>query len=62
MPIKFRLELVAVISANDLDPEGKLLDDVINEIDGVFLGVLGINKFLTPGYGLSHRWRHIESA
>ena len=39
MPVKERLELVAAIGADRLDPEWELLDHVIDEVDGVGLGV-----------------------
>ncbi len=39
MPVEERLELVAAVGSDGLDPEGELLDDVIDEVDGVGLGV-----------------------
>jgi hypothetical protein len=37
------LEFVAIIGTNFSDPEGKALDHVVNEGDGVGLGVPTIN-------------------
>jgi hypothetical protein len=39
VPVEQRLELVAAVSAHGVNPEGKLLDDVVDEGDGVLLGV-----------------------
>ena len=40
MPVEFGLEFVAVVATNFADPELKLLDVMIDEIDRVGLGVL----------------------
>ncbi len=40
MPVEERLELVAAIGADRLDPEREPLDHVIDEADGVGLGVV----------------------
>jgi hypothetical protein len=39
VPVKERLELVAAVRSYHLDPERKLFDDVVYEVDGVGLGV-----------------------
>jgi hypothetical protein len=43
MPMELGLELMAIIGAYLLDAEGKLLDDVVNEIDGAGLRVALVN-------------------
>lgn len=39
MPMEFCLELVPVIGPHLADPEGKLVDDMVDEVDGVGLGM-----------------------
>ncbi len=43
MPVEERLELVAAVGSDGLDPEGELLDDVIDEVDGVGLRVTPVD-------------------
>ena len=43
VPVELRLELMASVSADGVDPEGELLDKVINEITGVRLIVSWVN-------------------
>jgi hypothetical protein len=39
VPVEERLELVASVRSYHLDPERKLFDDVVDEVDGIGLGV-----------------------
>lgn len=50
LPVKLGLELMAVIGANGVNPERKLLHDVIDEIDRIRLCVAGVN-FQGPDSG-----------
>ncbi len=43
MPMKERLELVAAVGLDRADPKRKLVDHVIDEVDGVGLGVAAIH-------------------
>jgi hypothetical protein len=43
VPMELGLEFVAIIGTNFPDPEGKALDHVVNEGDGIGLGVPTIN-------------------
>lgn len=43
MPMELGLELVTPIGSDRVDSEGELLDDVIDEVDGVRLGVAAID-------------------
>ena len=42
VPMKLRLELMAPVCANGMDPEGELLDKVIDEVTCISLVVAGI--------------------
>ena len=42
MPMEERLELVAAVGLNRADPKRKLFDHVVDEVDGVGLGVTAI--------------------
>jgi len=39
VPVKLGLPLVAAVGPERLDAEGELLDNVVDKVDGVFLGV-----------------------
>ncbi len=39
MPVEFGLELMAVIGPDFLDAERELVDDIVNEVDGIGLGM-----------------------
>ena len=43
MPMELRLELMAPVCANGMDPERELLNKVINEVTGVGLVVSRVN-------------------
>ena len=43
MPVKFSLDLMTIICSNRVDTERKLGNDGIDEMNGIFLGVFGIN-------------------
>ncbi len=43
VPVELRLELMAPVCANGMDPEGELLDKVINEVTCIRLIVSGEN-------------------
>ena len=43
IPVKLRLSLVTPISSDRMDPEGELLDDVVNKVGGVCLSVSSID-------------------
>ena len=39
MPMELRLELVATVGPDGVNPERELLDHVVEEVDGVLLGM-----------------------
>ena len=43
VPVELRLELMAPVRADRVNPEGELLDKVINEVTGVGLVVSRVN-------------------
>lgn len=43
MPVELGLEFEPVVGADRVDAKGELLDDVVDEVDGVLLIVLLIN-------------------
>lgn len=43
MPVELSLELVAIFGSNFLDAERELFNDVINEVDGICLGMYFID-------------------
>ena len=43
MPVEFSLELVTIIGPDFFNPEWEFLDDMVNKVDGVCLGVAVIN-------------------
>lgn len=43
MPVEFGLEFMAIIGSDFLNAEWKLVDDVVNEVDGIGLGVSAVD-------------------
>ena len=43
VPVELRLELMAPVRADRVNPEGELLDEVINEVTGISLVVTGVD-------------------
>ena len=43
VPVELRLELMAPVRADRVNPEGELLDKVINEVTGISLVVTGVD-------------------
>lgn len=50
MPVELSLKFMAVICPDHFDPERKLIDDVIDKVDRVLLGMAGID-FQSPDAG-----------
>jgi hypothetical protein len=60
MPVKVRLKLGAVVRLDDLDPEGKPTNDVIDEFDGCGL-IAGVKNFKNSQAGtVIHRGELVE--
>jgi hypothetical protein len=43
VPVELGLAFIAVICADDFDPERKLIDNVIDKVDERLLGMVGID-------------------
>jgi len=43
VPVELRLELMAPVRADRVNPEGELLDKVINEVTGISLVMTGVD-------------------
>jgi hypothetical protein len=43
VPVEQRLELMSAIGSDRVDPEGELLNDILDEVDGILLGVAPID-------------------
>lgn len=50
MPVELGLEFMAVIGPDHFDPERKLIDNIIDKVDRVLLGMAGID-FQRPDSG-----------
>jgi hypothetical protein len=56
VPVEGALELGAVVGLDDLDGEGQLLEDVVDELDRALLVVAVVDPQY-PDPGCSRRWR-----
>jgi len=61
VPVELRLELVSVISPDGVDAEREAIDDVVDEVDRVRLGVLVVDAQRTDPRGVVDR-RVLRSA
>ena len=61
MPVELGLELVAVVSFYFPDPEREFLDDLVDKIDGIGLG-MALVDFQSPHAGCIINCRILESA
>ena len=43
VPMELGLEFMAIVGSNFSDPEGELVDDIVDEVDGVGLGVFPVD-------------------